>query len=214
MAAVSKHPLKVPAYFAIPSTPPKGRSRKIRPIPVRLPFPMLTLTADQYRSIAIHAAQTYPEECCGLLLGTQHQNPADHQNQPQKICREVWPTANVWVVTDEELLQGSPEQTSAEQAWHTGKRNPDRHDRFTIDPRDLLQAQRYSRDRNWGIIGVYHSHPDHPAHPSERDRVAAWSHYSYLILSVAQGNTVDYRSWILDDQHQFQSEAVVVTPDP
>lgn len=178
---------------------------------------MLILTADQYRSIAAHAAQTYPEECCGILLGLRQDNLDLSQTRPparpQKTCQEVWPTVNVWVPGDEELLQHPGTETALETGTANRATPHDRRDRFTIDPRDLLQAQRYSRDRQWDIIGIYHSHPDHPAHPSERDRVAAWSSYSYLILSVAQGNTVDYRSWILDDQHQFQSEAVVVTPD-
>lgn len=177
------------------------------------PSRVLILTADQSRSIAAHAAHAYPEECCGLLLGTRHCPPAPSPTLPQKICREVWPTVNVWTPGDEELLQQAGAETVLEAGAANRATPHDRRDRFTIDPRDLLHAQRYSRDRQWDIIGIYHSHPDHPAHPSERDRVAAWSSYSYLILSVAQGNTVDYRSWILDDQHQFQSEAVVVTPD-
>ncbi|KKI98577.1 M67 family metallopeptidase [Prochlorothrix hollandica] len=166
---------------------------------------MLYLTSPHLAMLRHHAAQTYPEECCGLLLGTL--------GGDRKQCHEILPTANAWVPPEEGdrtaalgLDPGYPGPTP-------NHRNPSRRDRFAIDPRDLLQAQRDGRHRKLVIIGIYHSHPDHPAQPSERDRVAAWPHYSYLILSVSQGNTVDYRSWSLNDRHQFQSEAVIVTPD-
>jgi proteasome lid subunit RPN8/RPN11 len=81
-------------------------------------------------------------------------------------------------------------------------------DRYWIDPQDLLVAQRYARDRQINILGIYHSHPDHPAVPSESDRLLAWSDYSYLILSVQSGIVSDYRCWTLDQHHQFQLEEV------
>jgi proteasome lid subunit RPN8/RPN11 len=60
------------------------------------------------------------------------------------------------------------------------------------------------------IIGIYHSHPNHPAVPSESDRLLAWSAYSYVILSVAAGGIADYRSWTLDEERQFYEEEVTV----
>jgi proteasome lid subunit RPN8/RPN11 len=58
------------------------------------------------------------------------------------------------------------------------------------------------------IIGIYHSHPDHPAVPSESDRLLAWSAYSYIILSVQSNGVADYRSWTLDEEQQFQEEEI------
>jgi proteasome lid subunit RPN8/RPN11 len=76
------------------------------------------------------------------------------------------------------------------------------------DARDS-EALLRSADRNLDIIGIYHSHPDHPAVPSEFDRAIAWSQYSYIIVSVQQGKACDLKSWSLDDDHQFQPEEIL-----
>jgi proteasome lid subunit RPN8/RPN11 len=49
------------------------------------------------------------------------------------------------------------------------------------------------------IIGFYHSHPDHPARPSDFDREHAWPFYSYVIVSVATGRAAGMASWVLDE---------------
>jgi proteasome lid subunit RPN8/RPN11 len=73
----------------------------------------------------------------------------------------------------------------------------------------MLKAQKQARDRNLDIIGIYHSHPDHPAVPSEFDRAIAWQQYSYIIVSVQQGKACDLKNWSLDDDHQFQPEEML-----
>jgi proteasome lid subunit RPN8/RPN11 len=73
------------------------------------------------------------------------------------------------------------------------------HDRYELDPRDQLAAERAARDGGREVLGVWHTHPDHPATPSETDRAAAWSGWSYLILSVVRGELADLRSWRLDE---------------
>ncbi len=155
---------------------------------------MLQMSAAHLQQICDHAQRTYPEECCGLLLG--HLEPATER----KKLVEVWETLNAWEVAEKEAI--------ASFSAASGQRYS-KADRYRIDPRDLLEAQRYGRDRQLNIIGIYHSHPDHPAVPSECDRAIAWSSYSYLIVAVDQGRAIDYCSWSLDDRHQFQSEALV-----
>jgi proteasome lid subunit RPN8/RPN11 len=84
----------------------------------------------------------------------------------------------------------------------------------------MLIAMRDARDRGMDIIGIYHSHPDHPASPSECDRQLAWPQYSYVILSIERGEVRELYSWQLDDYHQFQPEELIVldpqtpAPDP
>jgi len=71
-------------------------------------------------------------------------------------------------------------------------------DRYDLDPDDYLQAEIAARRDGLEIVGIWHSHPDHPARPSETDRAAAWEGWSYLILSVAADGVRDVRSWRLD----------------
>jgi proteasome lid subunit RPN8/RPN11 len=72
----------------------------------------------------------------------------------------------------------------------------------------MLQTQKEARNRNLNIIGIYHSHPNYPAIPSEWDRIYAWTEYSYVILSVQKGQAGELQSWTLDDKHQFQPEKI------
>ncbi|MEW6498957.1 MAG: M67 family metallopeptidase, partial [Cyanobacteriota bacterium] len=88
------------------------------------------------------------------------------------------------------------------------ERKLSRRHRFSIAPQVMLKAQKDARDRNLNIIGIYHSHTDHPAIPSEFDRAIAWSQYSYVIVSVQQGSACDFKSWSLDEEHKFQPEKI------
>ncbi len=82
--------------------------------------------------------------------------------------------------------------------------------RYLIAPEDWLEAERETRRAGLDIIGVYHSHPDHPSRPSEFDRDHAFPWYSYIIVSVAGGKTEDLRSWTLrDDRSQFDPEELL-----
>jgi proteasome lid subunit RPN8/RPN11 len=85
----------------------------------------------------------------------------------------------------------------------------DKRRRFEIAASDYMIAEQHALDHNWILLGVYHSHPNHPAIPSEHDRVAAQPYFSYLILSVMDKEVVGFRSWLLNDQQQFEEEKVV-----
>ena len=85
----------------------------------------------------------------------------------------------------------------------------DKRRRFEITASDYMKAERYADERNLQLLGVYHSHPNHPAIPSEHDRVAAQPFFSYLILSVMDGHFEVIRSWRLNDEHQFEEENIL-----
>jgi proteasome lid subunit RPN8/RPN11 len=74
-----------------------------------------------------------------------------------------------------------------------------RQSRYLIAPADLFEAEGFVRERGWDVIGVYHSHPDHPARPSQFDREHAILHYSYIIVSVMGGEVVEWGCWTLRD---------------
>jgi proteasome lid subunit RPN8/RPN11 len=71
------------------------------------------------------------------------------------------------------------------------------HERYVVDPRDILAADREGRAAGLEVVGVYHSHPDHPAVPSRRDSELAWEGFAYLILSIHAGGEAGLRAWQL-----------------
>lgn len=153
----------------------------------------LRLDKKHLWDIRAHAESTYPDECCGLLLGKI--------TQDNKTLVEVIATENVWSAAVAEnfyRIDASEEDRSYTQCSH-----------YAIAPEIMLKAQKSARDRQLHIIGVYHSHPDHAAIPSECDRVYAWYEYSYIIVSVQQGKASDLKSWSLDNDHQFQPEEII-----
>jgi proteasome lid subunit RPN8/RPN11 len=80
--------------------------------------------------------------------------------------------------------------------------------RYEIAPEDFLKADREARGAGLDIIGIYHSHPDHPAVPSEYDLKNALPWYSYVIVSVENGEAKDFSNWTLnDDGSDFTREA-------
>jgi proteasome lid subunit RPN8/RPN11 len=72
-------------------------------------------------------------------------------------------------------------------------------DRYRLDPRDFLAIDAAARRDGLDVVGVWHTHPDHPAEPSSTDLQAAWPDYAYLIISVTRGETVQLRAWELSE---------------
>lgn len=147
---------------------------------------MIQLTHSHLQIIYNHAEGAYPEECCGILLGVI--------SGSNKECVKVITTKNVWN-TEEEADIFTNEKGS-------------RNRRYTIAPRDLMAAQKQAREESLDIIGIFHSHTDNLAIPSEYDREYAWHSYSYIIVSVYEGKVRDIKSWCLDETHGFQEEVI------
>lgn len=140
------------------------------------------------------------------------------KDEANKLLVELIPLENHW----------TPDGSAGELAGNKvgGEATYTKHRRYSIDPKDILQVQKQARQQGLNIIGVYHSHPDDAAVPSECDRAQAWPEYAYVIVSVqgisaqemlAQGKesgskAVDIQNWALDSNHQFQPEAMQVSP--
>jgi proteasome lid subunit RPN8/RPN11 len=75
----------------------------------------------------------------------------------------------------------------------------EQYHRFSISPKQLMDAEKIAADAKQLVLGFYHSHPDHPARPSEYDREHAWPFYSYVIVSIAKREAVDMTSWVLQE---------------
>lgn len=106
-------------------------------------------------------------------------------------------------------LQGSTKLV--EDLWRVdNSREPEAaRRRFLMSPQHVLEAEKRSAREKVDILGVYHSHPDHPAEPSQFDLEHAWPFYSYPIVSVQQGKAESLRSWLLaEDRSTFHEETI------
>lgn len=142
---------------------------------------MLKIVKKDYDSLRRHGEETYPHECCGVLLGRME--------------------------GDERVV------TSLARCGNTRTDSP--HNRYHIDPRELVRIQRAGREKGEDIVGFYHSHPDHPARWSPTDLADAhWIGCSYVITSIAKGQAEITNSFELSgtDEHdkKFADEKLEV----
>lgn len=85
----------------------------------------------------------------------------------------------------------------------------DQRRRFEISPIDYMKAEQYALINNTTLIGVYHSHPQHPAIPSEHDLKQALPFFSYIIVSVLDGKSDKLTSWRLSEtERKFRQETL------
>ena len=95
--------------------------------------------------------------------------------------------------------------------WRAENTHEDeRSRRFLIDPLIYMKLEQQANERDMDVLGIYHSHPDHPAEPSEYDREHAWPNFSYIIASVNSEQVEDMRSWVLkEDRSGYDEEPIV-----
>jgi len=129
----------------------------------------LRLSTHVDAAIRAHGAETYPNECCGALIG------------------------GAGIVTQTLALPNMTDE---------GPRR-----RFLVTPNDYREAERRAGEVGGELLGFYHSHPDHPAQPSQYDLDHAWPCFSYVIVSVREGVSADMTSWRLrEDRSAFDQE--------
>jgi proteasome lid subunit RPN8/RPN11 len=155
---------------------------------------MMIILSDHVRyAIVQHAEETYPNECVGLLIG--------RIDESRIAVEDIFPAPNRWTI------EVGLTPTDAEHS---------QRDRFYLDPRDYLRADRAARARHLDVVGCYHSHPDHPATPSPRDLTGAQgvgggSGFVFLIQSVRDGRAAELTAWTLDESGaRFVAEEIVV----
>jgi proteasome lid subunit RPN8/RPN11 len=110
------------------------------------------------------------------------------------------------------LIGGSVEghrKTAVQLVPLVNRRTDSARNRYLIDPESFRRGEeRLARD-GLDVIGVYHSHPDHPPVPSAFDREHAWPRLSYVIVGVERGRAADTKSWVLaDDRGTFEEEEI------
>jgi proteasome lid subunit RPN8/RPN11 len=143
---------------------------------------MIKIPASLLRQIYDHTEESYPHECCGLLIGTTDKEK-NHTVDAFRKCKNL----------------------NKERA----------RDRYDMDPLDMLRAEREFENGPWDIIGIYHSHPDHPSRASQTDtdravEIGAWV-WSYVIVSVQNGTVASAQSWMLNESDKKFYEEPLVT---
>ena len=152
--------------------------------------PTLWISGHLAEKIRVHGAETYPHECCGALLGRD--SSAVTENDPQADS----------LTPGREILALFP---------LINRRDDSPRNRFSVTSEDVLAAEKEARGHGLDVVGWYHSHPDHPAKPSQYDRDHAWPWYSYIIVSVQGGAPQDMTSWRLnDDRQEFSPEGIEI----
>lgn len=112
-------------------------------------------------------------------------------------------------------LQGTDSSDGARQVRElfplVNRRDDSPRNRFSVTAEDVRDAEKAAQAAGLEVVGWYHSHPDHPAQPSQYDRDHAWPWYSYIIVSVQNGSPQDITSWRLnDDRAAFTEEEISV----
>ncbi|HSZ61312.1 MAG TPA: M67 family metallopeptidase [Terriglobales bacterium] len=137
---------------------------------------MLKISQSEFLSLRQHGEETYPHECCGVLLGHFGDN-------------------------------GTKTVTRIARCGNTRADSP--HNRYHIDPKELIRIQREGRERAEDIVGFYHSHPDHPAQWSPTDLAEAhWIGCSYVITSVEKGSAALTNSFELTGSDEADKKLV------
>ncbi len=131
---------------------------------------MIRIESQPWTAIVAHARKTYPNECCGAMLGSIAGG--------EKRVVEALPLENAF--------------PGAQAA------------RYELRPEDLLAADKAARERRMDLIGIYHSHPDCDAYFSKTDLRNSCPWYSFVVLSIQQGEFHHANSWLPDPE---QTEA-------
>lgn len=147
---------------------------------------MLRLSQQVYDAIRQHGEETYPHECCGVLLGR-------FASEEGRAVNEV----------EDAIRAGNTQTDSA-------------HNRYNIAPQELVKIQRVGRERGCEIVGFYHSHPDHPAQWSKTDFAEAhWLGCSYVITAIEKGAARQTNSFLLtgmtEEDKAFEDQPIEVT---
>jgi proteasome lid subunit RPN8/RPN11 len=143
---------------------------------------MLRISQSDLNSLRAHGEETYPHECCGILLGT-----IDIDKNEREVKTVI-------------------------RAGNT--RLDSLHNRYNIDPKELIAAQKQARIAGLDIVGFYHSHPNHPPRWSQTDFAEAhWIGCSYVITSVSKGKADVTNSFSLtgstEEDKKFVDEPIL-----
>lgn len=155
---------------------------------------MIRLSEAHRASIRADGEAQFPRECCGVLIGEILEGV--------KSVVEVRALPNTFEPSEE--FERSVDSGASDRSTTVGQER-----RYMVSPDTMFQLMREERATKRKVLGFYHSHPNHPARPSEYDRVWAMPWYSYIIISVLQGRPDEMTCWLLsEDGARFDAEPI------
>jgi proteasome lid subunit RPN8/RPN11 len=168
---------------------------------------MIRLSDLHLQIIRQHGAETFPQECVGVLLGSV--------DSDTKKVAEVRPLPNTFepneefersVFNDFNDFNHDEPQAVLQPMQTVGQER-----RYLLSPDTMFALMQEERRTKRKVLGFYHSHPDHPARPSVYDREWASPWYTYIIVSILQGKPDALTAWQLsDDRAVFNPEEIIV----
>jgi proteasome lid subunit RPN8/RPN11 len=161
---------------------------------------MLRIEYADYEALRAHGEETYPNECCGVLLG---KNIPGEGNGAAAMNSAAAVNSVAAVNKVQQIVRAGNTRTDSA------------HNRYNIAPQELVKIQRQARGLGLDIVGFYHSHPDHPAQWSTTDFAEAhWLGCSYIITSIEQGKAATTNSFLLsgtgEDDKKFEDEPIQI----
>jgi proteasome lid subunit RPN8/RPN11 len=139
---------------------------------------MIELTPEAWAVMVDHAQACYPNECCGILIGTE--------GAGKRVASIAIACKNAY--------------------------EGEQKDRFEIDPRDQIAAERKARELQLGVLGFFHSHPDEGAYFSQTDLKNHWPFYSNVVMSVRSRVVVDAKCFQVDVDQTASTEEELIWP--
>lgn len=131
----------------------------------------------------LHGRAAYPEECCGFLIGVA----PDRESADARTIVALERAGNEF--------------------------RGERRRRFLIRPEELKELERRLEGTGRAVVGFYHSHPDHPARPSQFDQDHAWPWYTYVVIAVTASGVPAVGAFELEpDSATFREVPLSVTP--
>jgi|TARA_B100001142_G_scaffold52881_6_gene50821 proteasome lid subunit RPN8/RPN11 len=130
-------------------------------------------------------------------------------NQLKRICEVGFPDEvcgvligkmedNNFVISDFKICENTNHERSI--------------DRYELNPKDFMSAEKYAKDHGLDIVGIYHSHPSHPAIASETDKLYAWPGFIYLIYSIYENRYKDLIGWIINEElDKFETTKISIS---
>jgi proteasome lid subunit RPN8/RPN11 len=128
--------------------------------------------------------------------------PKALENDIRSEGEKAYPNECCGVLLGETAENGDKTLSRIEPISNSREESEQYH-RFLITPEELLKIELKARKLKLDVLGFYHSHPDHPAKPSDYDKEHALPFYSYIITEVNKGVSQDFTSWQLSENREY-----------